>query len=41
MVLFADDTNTLIVHKNDDARQQKNLYVMKELETLLKKRSKL
>jgi len=41
MVLFADDTNTLIVHKNDDALQQKMLYVTKELETLLKKISQL
>jgi hypothetical protein len=38
MVLSADDTNTLIVHKNDDALQQKILYVMKASEILFLKK---
>ena len=39
LVLFADDTNSLLVDKNKDALQQKNLYVMKELQTWLQKKS--
>jgi len=38
LVLFADDTNTLVVDKNEDALQQKILYVMKELEIWFKKK---
>jgi hypothetical protein len=32
LVLFADDTNIILVDKNEDALQQKMLYVMKELD---------
>jgi len=38
LVLFADDTNMLVVDKNEDALQQKILYVMKELEIWFKKK---
>ena len=37
LVLFADDTNILIVDKNEDALQQKMLYVMKELDMVSNK----
>ena len=37
LVLFADDTNILVVEKNEDALQQKILYVMKELEIWFQK----
>ena len=37
LVLFADDTNILVVGKNEDALQQKVLYVMKELEIWFQK----
>jgi len=37
LVLFADDTNILIVNKNEDALQQKNLHVMKELDMVSNK----
>jgi hypothetical protein len=37
LVLFAGDTNVLVVEKNEDALQQKIVYVMKELEMWFKK----
>jgi len=37
LVLFADDTNILIVDKNEDALHQKILHVMKELDTVSNK----
>ena len=37
LVLFADDTNILIVDKNEHALQQKILHVMKELDMVSNK----
>ena len=37
LVLFANDTNILLVDKNEDALQQKMLYVIKELEVWFQK----
>jgi len=37
LVLFADDTNILIVDKNEHALQQNTLHVMKELDMVSNK----
>jgi hypothetical protein len=37
LVLFADDTNVLLVNKNEDAFQQKILYVIEEVEIWFQK----
>jgi len=37
LVLFADDTNILIVDKNEHALQQKILHIMKELDMVSNK----
>jgi hypothetical protein len=37
LVLLADDTNILVVDKNEDDLQQKILYIMNELQIWFKK----